>query len=1065
MRVGGIYSFVTTDQPAAGQWMHLVVTFAAHKIRKVDQIFIDYASVDFREHDIDGSVYGWARGVWDLPIPDQTSYLFASCVNNGAVNQPANPNLVGQSAILFPSLWTEAHRQAGNASVYFIMYYDPIRYPNGNPTIQIEGDMKADIFDPRNGITGYTNNGALCIADYITQADWGCSADFTNEVDWENIKYAADVCDITINGVPQYKIDGVFSLSSATNPIDILRKMASAIGGDVVFTSGRWKVFPGAWREPAITLTADDIRGSMSLTTHLDRTDAFNTVTGKFVGPWGNWQETNYPAVTNALYLAEDGEEITQDITLPFTNDVVLCQRIAKIYLEQARQGIYFERVFSLKAYQLELADNVYINDPDFGWIAKAFKVVTWELQTQSAGSVPEILVKLGCQETAPGVYLWNNGEQTTVDVAPNTNLPDPNYVLPPTNVVLDSSTAQLLKRTDGSIITRVKITWTPTADPYVKNDGNYQIQWQVIGSTEWTDTTPIPGSNSLAYISDAPDGVFINVRIRSRNGIGNPSSWVTINGYFVIGQTANPTTPTNFSAVAQAYGIYFSWTPITDVDADAYIIRLGTTWSEDPATIVTIEAHPKSNYTWNIKAAGTYNFIMRAVDRSGNESGDCYATVEIQAPGMVEPAFRIIGGDLLLTWPQVAAGQFAVRDYEIRYGDIYADSILVAANVAGTTYTLMIAWGGSRRFWISARDVALNLGMPAPIDVVVQVPTAVRSLSAEVVDNNVLLRWLAPDALTVPIKVYKIFKGDVFASADLVGESAGTFTTVFEQASGTYSYYVQPIDTAGNIGPASKIMALVNQPPDYKLQYDQEIDLSTVTLTNAVVVRGGIVAPVILGRTWAEHFADNGWNTLRDQANAGFPIYVQPSNPTVAFVEKVIDFGAVLPATIATLQMTRTDQFGNPVVVIRFFASTDGVTYTSGISGPSALIPDLRYLKIRIEINALVNSDLTFLEHLRLKLAVKLRTDSGTANAVASDVGGTTIPFNISFIDVDGPPTVTPNVNGSAYKIAVAITNFLDGPYPVDFKVLVYDADPTSPTNGQRIDLKVGWLARGIAR
>jgi hypothetical protein len=112
----------------------------------------------------------------------------------------------------------------------------------------------------------------------------------------------------------------------------------------------------------------------------------------------------------------------------------------------------------------------------------------------------------------------------------------------------------------------------------------------------------------------------------------------------------------------------------------------------------------------------------------------------------------------------------------------------------------------------------------------------------------------------------------------------------------------------------------------------------------------------------------------------------------------------------------------------------------------------DFRYVKVRLDFSASGGDDLIEISSLNVKLATKLKNDGGDGMANAVDVGGTTVNFTTSFIDVSSI-TVTPK--GTTARIA--IYDFVDAPYQTSFKVLLYD------TNGNRVSGPFSWSAKGI--
>jgi hypothetical protein len=242
-------------------------------------------------------------------------------------------------------------------------------------------------------------------------------------------------------------------------------------------------------------------------------------------------------------------------------------------------------------------------------------------------------------------------------------------------------------------------------------------------------------------------------------------------------------------------------------------------------------------------------------------------------------------------------------------------------------------------------------LGTEASKDVFIQTPGSVQQLAAEVIDNNVLLKWTAPASGTLPIEHYKVLKGAEFDSADQVGQVSGTFAVLFELLAGTFTYWVQAQDTAGNTGAERPITAFVDEPPDFVLLDDQDIDLTStsgVEGRNYYVDAGALYLCVDAGETWEEHFLRNGWTTPQDQIDDGYDYYLQPS-AAFGYYEKLIDFGAEVDASIIKFLFTQLDFGGTNDFEVFISYSDDGVTYTEA-EGQQVYAQTFRYVKVRIQ-------------------------------------------------------------------------------------------------------------------
>jgi len=456
---------------------------------------------------------------------------------------------------------------------------------------------------------------------------------------------------------------------------------------------------------------------------------------------------------------------------------------------------------------------------------------------------------------------------------------------------------------------------------------------------------------------------------------------------------------------------------------------------------------------------------------------------------------------------------------YELRVGASWNTATRID-RVLATTYLWAVQTAAAYTIWVAAIDALGNYGTPTSAVVSITGPGTVSGQRAEVVDNNVLLYWSAPAAGSLPIREYQVRKGATFAGGQIVGSNGNsTFTAIFEQASGTYTYWIAAVDTAGNIGTAVSIVATVNQPPDYVLRTNIDSAFGG-TLSSVYLEGGALIGPVDLTKTWATHFSSQGWTSIQDQINAGLPIYAEPSS-TAGSYEEAFDYGSILPATTITTTLTSTAIAGTvtitPLISYRRVANLTGTTawtsgsatvtgtgtafstelaagdklvapngttvtilsvgsntsltltanyggstvsgqttqmaWTDGPSGAtSVLASNFRYFKVRFDLAAAAGANLVKITAINIKLSVKQRTDSGSGNAVSTDVGGTVVNFNIAFVQADSP--VVQPIGTTA---VIGMVDYTSVPNPTSFNVLLFDR-----ASGSRVSGAFSWTARG---
>lgn len=324
-------------------------------------------------------------------------------------------------------------------------------------------------------------------------------------------------------------------------------------------------------------------------------------------------------------------------------------------------------------------------------------------------------------------------------------------------------------------------------------------------------------------------------------------------------------------------------------------------------------------------------------------------------------------------------------------------------------------------------------------------------TISAEVIDNNVLLRWT--NAVTqFQLSHYRITKNEAEA-----GRVTGTFATIFENTAGEYEYCVSAVDIAGNEALQATFVVQVAQPPDFELE-----SILTANLANApnsqsntaLCSHDGIdkrVVCVDTAQTWDEHFEDNSWDNIQEQIDAGYPLYAEPAL-TSGHLEYIFDFGSVFNNVIIGTDFIEDALDGDINVTCQISSSTDGSSYTSPAAGFTLYATSMRYAKVRLIFTPDDDKSLSYIYQFRCFINVKREVDGGVKDVLAADSGGTTVNFNKSFKDIESI-TVSPLATAEQS----AIYDFTDIPYPSSFKILLYDA------GGSRINGTVSWKARGI--
>lgn len=334
---------------------------------------------------------------------------------------------------------------------------------------------------------------------------------------------------ITKTGEPRYYGGGVVETNE--QPKSIIENMLTACGGSVVFVGGEWKIKAAGYSTPVYEFNEDHLLTPITIKTKVSRRERFNLIKGVYVSPLNDGEPADYPSIENTTYQTKDGQILPTDHDLTMTQRPHTAQRLAKIKLEKHRQELFFEATFSLHAMQVQPADVVYITNERMGWSSKPFEVATWSLKKDEVDGVPVYSVKMALQETASQVYDWNSGEETVVDPAKDTNLPNPLQVNPPTGLAV---VPREIRTAGGDLTYEFDITWSAPADIFVKNGGKYEVEFKKSSETIFRTSYDAKDTDELITVKQIEGGVNYDVRVRSVNNLGVRSIWVNLFGFNV---------------------------------------------------------------------------------------------------------------------------------------------------------------------------------------------------------------------------------------------------------------------------------------------------------------------------------------------------------------------------------------------------------------------------------------------------------------------------------------------------------------------------------------------------
>lgn len=688
-QVPGVMVYASTTGSSDDQY-NMVIVLAGHPCYAIQNLYLDGRKVYWDVGSTgnttqNGYNFGGSANGNSYIGPDGTHYNFGTLVYCEArYGTQALGDVIGGLTANDPTWATTSSGSpslVGCTYVYLKVEYDTSMFPQF-PEIRFTVSGNCNIYDPRTQTTGFSENWALCVADVLTNTDYGLAVP-QSSINTAQLIAAANVCDeqvaLAAGGTEsRYTCNWCGDTSLTTG--DILAQIFPAGGGDLARLScvgGEWFIYPGYWQGSSFTFDDNSLVAPIQWTPNRSFRDLFNRVKGTYIAPFypyavaGNlydsngyydgqtantfnlgWQPTDYPyyaqdslhGYASDEWLAQDGSRIIyKDLNHSACISVATSQRIAKMTLLRNRFQGSGTLSMMLDAYQMQPLDVMQFNFPLFGWDDETLEVTGLRLSTttQNKQDTPGIGVEVDVQITDPSIYEWSTSEELNIYDVPITTV-NPSYIVgPPSELSLDSSAATALTSLDGIVTPRVLVSWTAPEDAYVTQ---IQVEYQQTGASTWIDAGMVDVSLFQTYVSGVVAGQSYGFRIRSLRANGATSVWV---------------------------------------EQDDYVI------SDTYSSILSTGLNPNSPY--NINNDATINSI---VDSSGS-----YADIEIYGPGGIGTAWDNYTGEGSATYPAatITGLQFSTTYYvtlDVSDGDYaaftdYNDSLSDAYIPVGSITTV----------------------------------------------------------------------------------------------------------------------------------------------------------------------------------------------------------------------------------------------------------------------------------------------------------------------------------------------------------------------------------------
>ena len=597
VRKGGTVTYYesTGDE---NKFLHQIIVLAAHEVEEIGDIYINDQIVT-----LDGSGFV-TTSEWVIDGGANASGVRIEKFDGSQTAAPAD--LLSESELTGANALTANFIGNGIAYLYVRYEYDANVFANGVPLITAIVKGKK-VYDPRTSSTAYSNNAALCMRDFIA-SEYGLNDSAIDDVVFSAAANESDE-DVTLSAggtEKRYTMNGIVKASSPIG--DVLGKMSTACAGTLFWGSGYWKLKVGAYTAPVKTLTLDDLRSPINLSTRTTMRDSFNGVTGTFNDAEADFITADYPPIKSTVFKTEDGgDELLLDLPLPFTTSAATAQRIAKMTLYRSREQMALSADFGLEAFNVEVGDIIAFTNARYGFDEKEFEVIGWKFASnQDAG---DLRVNLTLQETSEAAFAWTSNETAIIDN--NTNLPTASAGLAVSNL-----TASGGGRTqgDGTFINSAILSWTAVSSSFL---AYYEIEWKAVSDSVYASTTTTENSIELLPLVD---GIAYTFRVRAVSVSGISGAFTTVS-FTGGGDVTAPGLPTAITASGHFGYISIDWTNPTDSDFNYVEVWENTTNTSTGATKVGISAGNTFQRT-NLGLSLTRYYFLKSVDYSGNVSG-----------------------------------------------------------------------------------------------------------------------------------------------------------------------------------------------------------------------------------------------------------------------------------------------------------------------------------------------------------------------------------------------------------------------------------------------------------
>lgn len=466
----------------------------------------------------EGPISGYARHYLDdvLITDPRFAGQYRLKTYTGAPGQQADPDALAE----IPG-WTANHKFEGLAYSYIRLKWDQDAF-GGIPTVTTYAAGRT-LYDPRNGLTTSIGNPALVALDYLTHPIYGKGVPLAR-IDTAAFDVAADYYDESVvkhsgttDLVSRGRVNGL--LDTGREILANLRQLAGEFGFEIIepkTAGGLWSIQVNKDEPSAYSFTEANIFGQISVTEG-GRRGRLNRLSARYRDSSLEDQPNDIVFDSPALRAEDNGRVLESQVPLQYTTLWYRAYSALERMVKISRNQIGCAFLTDLGVLAVTEGTVVDVSYPDYGWDAKLFRIARLKLLNSA-------MVMVTLTEHEPTAYDETvPPEQPT---PPDTNLPDPWTVLPPTGVSIGTGTVFSLLGSSPWVQT--PISWTVPADAFVRG---YFVEWKRSEDPTYVPGASVDGQSTTSVDIFVPAATEIDVRITAINSNSVRSSAATASG------------------------------------------------------------------------------------------------------------------------------------------------------------------------------------------------------------------------------------------------------------------------------------------------------------------------------------------------------------------------------------------------------------------------------------------------------------------------------------------------------------------------------------------------------